>query len=278
MAGAPPIADPTFRMALGIEPRDALRGGRLSHPVRVDVEWPEGWAAARSTQPYFIPVERGDVRPRVNRHPSGRHVLLVHPALKDQVSLRIHDDSRRFVPRRLAVKLAAGLSQVRRPSLFGGAAYDLGERTTGLRGRVLRGGKPLRWARVEAVRADTGDRVGWAHGDDRGEFLLVLRSAGFASLAELDDPLDLRVRVAGPTVAPIPADLDLPTRDPLWDLPIELLDPASVDPFHELSLVAGGEALPDGYAFRAAAGQVVPFQLGRLLSAFDGVFDFDFGA
>ena len=42
-------------------------------------------------------------------------------------------------------------------------------------------------------------------------------------------PLEIEVSVFGPASAPTPVPADLPTRDPLWDLPLEtLVDPGDV--------------------------------------------------
>ena len=110
---------------------------------------------------------------------------------------------------------------------------------------------PARWVRVEAsIGAQV---VGRAHGDDRGEFLLILDSEA-AGLGELPSPLIAQVEVFGPA-APVP----IPANDPLGDLPLETLaaDPDDVSP---------GEKLPPGYASTASSSRQVTFQLGKLLT------------
>ena len=153
------------RRAMGV-----VRDRRLRVPLDVVVERPRGLV--------------------LDRHDSLR--TLVHgDGVETSVQLLVADASRRVVPRRVALPFppladvlaaeAAGADlplapRVRRLALFPGAAYDLSTRTTALRGRVVEpGGAPLRWARVEA--APPGGATRWrAHGDDRGEFLLVRRA------------------------------------------------------------------------------------------------------
>ena len=80
----------------------------------------------------------------------------------------------------------------------------------------------MRWAQAEARLPDSNELVGRAHGDDRGEFLLLLDSRA-ASLPELTDPLNLRVNIWGPGEAPLPDDPQIPEQDQFWDLPLEQL-------------------------------------------------------
>ena len=134
-----PYLERVTRLALGFEPLDAVLGGRLTHPVRMEVE---GHAP----------------QVRIDRHDSCLHVLLYQPSLADEVVVRIWASALRYTPRRLRIPLlTAGEAEdlpythrVRRPVLFPGAAYDANGKSTGLRGRVMRDGSPMRWARVEA--------------------------------------------------------------------------------------------------------------------------------
>ncbi|EAR22017.1 hypothetical protein [Nitrococcus mobilis] len=255
------------RLALGLEPLDALRGGRLAHPVRVELERPLPRHLANPTDPYRRPVRPGDVHARVNRHDSALHVLLYHPSLADHVDLRIYDHVRRYVPRRFRLPLLSQevaesqpyTHRVRRPVLFPGAAYDVSERATGLRGRVLRSDKPMRWARIEAWLPDTETLVGRAQGDDRGEFLLLL-APGAAPASEFTGrDLEVRVDVFGPETPPAPIPTDLPDQDPFWDLSLELAPtPGEDDP------VSAGGSRPEGYVAAASASRIVSFRLGRL--------------
>lgn len=272
-------AERLHRLAVGFEPLDPVRGGRLAHPVRFETEGPPPRPFTRSG-PYRQVARDGQVRPVVDRHDSCLWALLYQPGVaEDTIDLRIYDPLRRYVARRFRVpilpvaSLATGepsaltrARRVRRPALFPGAAYDISSRATGLRSRALRGGLPLRWARVEARLEPSGVLVGRAHGDDRGEFLLVL-APDAAPPAELVGPLEVRVTVFGPAVAPAPVPATLAVADPLWDLPLEPLPvPGAPD------LVAPGEMLPAGYAATATSTHIVPFRLGRLISAPDFVF------
>jgi hypothetical protein len=252
-----PYVERVTRLALGFEPLDAVLGGRLTHPVRMEAEG-------------HLP------RVKIDRHDSCLHVLLYQPSLADEVVVRVRGArgmDLRYVPRRLRIPLLTAeeaetrpyTHRVRRPALFPGAAYDAAGSSTGLRGRVMRDGRPMRWARVEARLPGGGPLIGRAHGDARGEFLLLIASPP-PPAPELTDPFQVQVVVFGPADAPVPDTPDQPSRDELWDLPVEALAaPGDPDP------TAAGETLPDDYV--EGPGRVVPFRLGRLLS---GVDDFEF--
>jgi hypothetical protein len=271
-------AERLHQLAVGFEPLDPVLGGRLAHPVRFECDGPLPRPFTRSG-PYRRAARDGQVVPVVDRHDSCLWALLYQTGVAEgTVDVRIYDPPRCYVARRFRVPLlpvstlAAGepaaltrTRRVRRPALFPGAAYDISSRATGLRGRALRGGQPLRWARVEARLEPGGVLVGRAHGDDRGEFLLVLANAA-SPPSELVDPLDVRVTVFGPAVAPVPVPATLAADDPLWDLPLEPL-PAPGDP----DPVSPGEALPAGYSATPTSTRIVSFRLGRLISAPDFV-------
>jgi len=115
-------------------------------------------------------------------------------------------------------------------------------------------------AATAGLDAATGDVVGRAHGDDRGEFLLLLDVTA-STIGELVTPLDFEVVVYGPLPGPpIPATADLPSLDPLWDLPLEPVPPAAPDE------VTPGIALPAGYGFTDTSHPTLSFDLGRLKS------------
>lgn len=252
-----PYAENAHRLALGIEPRDALHRRLVPRPVSVT---PDG-AEVEQQQP-------------VDRHRSGRFVVRFGKGVESPIGLRFTDPTRHYVPRRLAypiVELDAVLTaepggvdipadrRTRRPVLFPGAAYDVEEGATGIRGRVHRDDAPLRWARVEA-RMPSGDPVvGRAHGDDRGEFLLVL-SADPDSAGDLPDLLDVDVTVFGIAPAALPADPVLRAVDPLWDLPREVAPGPGVAP----DAVSSGDQLPPSYT--RSATRRLRLVLGRLTS------------
>jgi hypothetical protein len=249
-----PYVERVIRLALGFEPLDAVLGGRLTHPVRME-------------------AEGNPPRARIDRHVSCLHVLLYQPSLAEEVVVRIVPSGHRYAPRRLRIPLLTAeeledqsrpyTDRVRRPALFPGAAYDANGKSTGLRGRVIRDGGPMRWARIEA--RVNGTLIGRAHGDSRGEFFLLLASPP-APAPDLDDPFPVQVSVFGPADFPVPAPPGLPSGDELWYLPVEeLAAPGDPDP------TAAGETLPDGY--EEGPSRVVPFRLGRVLS---GVDDFEY--
>ena len=100
--------------------------------------------------------------------------------------------------------------------------------------------------------------VGHAHGDDRGEFLLLI-GASVTTGSALPKPLEIEVSVCGPAMAPAPPTPELPRLDPLWDLPREqLAAPGDPDP------VAAGTVLPADYTAKVT--RVIEFTLGKCLS------------
>jgi len=250
------------RLALGVEPLDALRGQRAG--ARLDVSFDGEPLPMVDVLRRQRGLPRGaDVLERVPRHHSCRYVVVWRTGIGSPVDLRVDDRTRRFVPRRLSYVVPADPAvtspRVRRPAFYPGAAYDVASGATGLRGRATwkPSGRPVRWARVEARR--NGARVGVAHGDERGEFLLLLRPEASTGLTELPDPpqieVDVTVRAApeGP-----PADPGLPARDPLWDLPLEQAPLAGID------LVSPGDVPPPGHT--RSLTREVTFRLGELRS------------
>lgn len=208
------------RLALGIVAVDALHDARISHPIAIT----------------FDEVPLGLPRPKIMRHSSTAFALLYDARVGDEIVIRLFDstktiwskynDRRRFVPRRLRIPLLARetadakpiAQRARQPVLFPGAAYNVSDCATGMRGRVLHDEAVVGWARIQAVHPDTGNTVGIAHCDDRGEFLLLIDSNA-AGLAELANPLPLELHVHVPTT-PAVSD-DVKKLDSLWDLPIE---------------------------------------------------------
>jgi hypothetical protein len=290
---APPLVPRVQRLALGLELVDADRGDRVAHPVSVAIDGvphplPSGRAPRRAGG-----LEVADVLPRVDRHESCLHALVYRRGLYRPegpggpafVTLRFLSPDRRYVPRRLRFTLLdpadleaadeadppagdpaeLGRMRVRRVTLFGGAAYDAPPAVTGLRGRARRAGdgSPARWVRVEAWTQDAfGGRValvGRAQGDDRGEFLLLVRP-GAAGVGPLDlvAGLSLVIDVHAP---PVPAGVPPAVRanDPLWDLPVESVGgPGPADP------VSLGERIPAG---STTASRVETFTFGQFLTS-----------
>lgn len=246
----------TKRLQLGILPVDALQRSDLVFPVNLDVDSPQNIA--------------------LNRHPSGRFSLAYQAGLTDRLEFRIFDLHRRYIPRKLSVPLvtlaeilateqseAADylISRVRHPVLFPGANYPVSGRTTGLRGRIVLAGTPVRWAFIEMISPTNPTQViARARGDDRGEFLLVIPPAAVPAVSLSDTvSFDLRVFARPSTLAPTSNAL----QDPLWDLPIEqVIATAADDP------VSSGETIPSEYV--ASQDLIsVNFELTNMLSSHD---------
>ncbi len=262
------------RLALGIEPIDAARDKRFAHTLVVMLDGPWPPTAKRMRPPRRF---RGDYEwslPLVERHDSCVHALLYRPDIEglDEVELRLFDRGRRFVPRRIRYPLVSKTpedaddfkleARARRPVLFPGAAYNVQGMATGLRGRVVRNGGPVMWARVEAERVVNHRRllVGRAHGDDRGEFLLLLGTLG-SDDAVLAPEIKVEVTVYGPEPALPKAPPQASDDDPLWGLPIEIAPSAP-----SADTVSSGVERPPLYSPGRAVTRTVPFTPGRLLS------------
>jgi hypothetical protein len=247
------------RLALGIELLDAARGGRVYRPIEASIE-----AAVP-------PV------PSIQRHDSCLFALIYSDKIRTPVTLRLDDPLRHYVPRRLSFPIATEANATAgdpptnplpvsmrswRPRLFPGAAYDVSGSATGLRGRVEVDGKPLRWARIEATvpGSPPGTPPYRAHGDDRGEFLLLVADPRL--LDELPDMFSVDVTVLGPNPVPNPAANPAALTDPLWDLPLETAAaPGAADP------VSAGATRPPTYAPLGPSYPIsVPLTPGRITS------------
>lgn len=245
------------RLALGVEPRDAVLGSRLTRAIHVDVERP-GAAWLREDSQGFVRAAGRDRAP-MSRNDSGRHSMIWRDDLGAAVQVRMYDRRRIWVPRRLAIPLppsdvVATAGRIRRPVVFPGVAWDLVGGATALRSRVQQGGAPVRWAWLFARRPGEAEVVMRARADDRGEFLLVLGPATLAQ-AELDGEFELDIEAFAP-ISPSPA-LD---GDPLGDLLVETLAaPGDDDP------VAEGRADPPDDWMAIGIGRVT-LELGRTVS------------
>ena len=225
----PPYVEHVHRLALGVEPVDAMLGARISDSLQVHLDGIPFPKPPWGNTPSAHWFEYAPSLPHLRRRSSCLHALLDGPAVKSPVGVRIFDRQRHFVPRRLLIDLGSEKLAMVAPHLFPGAAYALSSTATALRGRVLLAGTttPLRWARVVATVTGGSTVVGRAHGDDRGEFLLLLSSATLG-IGAIVDPIQIDVHVYGPSPLPVPSAPSLPRMDPLWDLPVELVPPANV--------------------------------------------------
>jgi hypothetical protein len=292
----------SVRLVLGVEPIDAMTGHLALEPVRIDIERGGNWERPDPRDPYSPTADWGpyrhhvkhsDVRSRFTRSPAGRYSIIYHalssagpaadpyhPDPPAPLVVRIYDHLRRYVPRRLEIPILTRAEaeepkrptahRTRRPTIFPGAAYDPCGGATGIRGRILREGKPMRWACVEALRMATWDVIARARSDDRGEFLLLLDSSA-SPYDEIVEPPTALIIVAGPLTAPAPPADEQLKKDPWWDLPLEPLPaPGGSD-----TSMAEGTALPPGYDYSFSSIKLVPFRLGRILTGNDvGEFHF----
>jgi hypothetical protein len=232
------------RLALGIEPIDAVRGTLA--PRHVDATFED------QTPPRTV-----------ERHESGRLAIRLDETLESPVAIRFDDPKRRYVPRRIAfpfVELADVLTaeqteidvpvevRTRRPALYPGAAYDVLSTATGIRGRArYPNGDIAPWTRIEAIATDFDDVLGGrGQGDDRGEFLLILGPiAGDVGDLSIDVAVNVTVRGAPPPAA----------ADP----PLETVNPGDI-----VDAVSAGIHVPTAYTRSAQRSLTLP--LGRITS------------
>lgn len=203
------------RLAAGLELIDHVRDAPVTGALDVTVE------------------DAGRPVPGFRRHDGGRFALVYSRMVRTPLRVLIHDPAGRYVPRRMLLPVLeerrlreplVGYVPARdrtwRPHLFPGAAYDHGPRATGVRGRAVGAdGRAVPWVRVVATLAGTDDVVGRAHGDGRGEFLLLVEDP--RDTAELPASVDVTVTVTAPRVVPDPPARTRRSDEPLWALPEE---------------------------------------------------------
>jgi hypothetical protein len=292
-AGIGPV-QALHRLALGVEPVDAFTRALIGRGARVGRELPQQPRRRRGTGPLDLLARRRDLAMESNG--SGRFKLRHGPGVGSvaTVVVRVDDPWRRWVPRRFEVAIwtfaevtasedwppttqtpakpatgpfVATRSRLLRPWLLPGSAYALPKGATGLRGQVTRGGRALPWPRVDAL--GPGDVVvGRAHGDERGEFLLVITGTGTLVPPPLTT-LDIRLVLRGlPPPAPggPPAKGALPADDPLFGLPLEPVaksanPPSAADLDNPL---LRGETPPAGYVLSTTPPPVLTLDIGRV--------------
>ena len=246
-------ANVLHRLALGVECIDATAdrvaatlvwAGRQAPVLRLPRGYDKAWPC--------IDLERSD---------TGRFRLRHQRLLPEKFVLRVDDPARRFVPRRFDVQLwsAADVddnsgnpyvpvrSRLLRPWLLPGSAYQFSRGTTVIRGRVASNGNPVRWARIFAAAAPM-QLAGYAHADDRGEFVLVISDPDQNPVQSTVD-VDLYISAPDPK-HPVPVDPD----DRCADLLIEPIPRSSVPPLAgDLdNPVLRGQVVPGSYVPSAA--------------------------
>lgn len=275
-----PASEVRHRLALGLEWVDGVNAQRIASPLAAVLKRVGPLAFDQSL------VGKGGGRQVVHYarrfrkyfdHCTTRNTPReLEVAVRSAVDGPRFEDRRTYVPRRLKITLkldAANqprptVDNIRRPCLWPGATYPVAGNTTGVRGRVLKGtdaetGVPLRWTRVLAsIPSNEADLakatiVGHAHGDDRGEFLLLIEPRAIPT-TQIISPLSVRLTLYVPPPVPVqPADAD---RDPLWDVPLE-----DVGDFLD-SPALQGKAVPAGFSSPGGSAKECDLTLGRILS------------
>lgn len=188
---------------------------------------------------------------------------------RNVVDYQSGNDPRVFVPRRLAFMpvLTGGMppastENIRQAWLWPGAAYPIPSRATVLRGGIRREiapgmTVPVPWARVVITKPGGGApnfateaRLGHAHGDDRGEFLLLLGASAISGGVALPSQVAVHVWVFLP-----PLSTAFDAARPLDSLPLERAGTAALDD------VLKGLAVPAGYVQQAA--KALDIRLGQ---------------
>lgn len=272
------------RLALGVEFEDALNNGELVYPVRAEIERESPHQSPAPKRFYAFKQMGKQVPYGLLRHGSGRYSLTYHPGIQEQLDFRVFDYDRYYIPRRFRVPLLSisdvltieenevtdyFTGRIRRLFMFPGSAYHSHSQVTGIRGRVMRDGVPMRWAFIEAIDLVSHDIVTRTRGDDRGEFLLILPPHAVQA-SDLSAAFDVRITIAGPAIVPVPATTELPSQDNFWDLPLEELPPVGM-----LDTVSNGKSYPTGYVNALSAERTVSFEIGRVLTGREEA-DFEF--
>lgn len=275
-------AEVLHRLALGVEPRDGVTHRPLSTAVRVGQEVPEHLlprgAGFETYWPCLDFETHGTARFKLRHGVGGPNRIKVNAdGTPPTITVRIDDRRRRFVPRRFRVPVWTRLELERadpsagaappgpyaelttrliRPVLLPGSAYQLARGTTLIRGSVVFGGKPVRWVRVFARSA--GTHIGTAHGDENGEFLLVVTGRSMMPAAAPPEMIDVVLSV----YAVPPGDARAPDPvDRIADLVVEPLSRPLTDDPHG---VLAGVSVPDGYR-KSASDTAVAAPTGKEL-------------
>ena len=278
-------AEVLHRLALGVEPHDAVTGAPVATAVRVGQEVPPRMRprAARFEEawPCLAFESNGTARFKLRYQIGGPNRIKVNTdGSAPRITVRIDDFGRRFVPRRFRIPLwtqreleradktpptgqyVLMASRLLRPFLFPGATYTVPRGTTAIRGRVVSNtGRAVRWPRIIA-EGPGNVPVGAAHGDERGEFLLIITSLGTTP-----PPVPSTVDVDLDIFAPAPAPADDP-KDRLADLVVENQARSSVPPTNANldNDVLRGVAVPPGYVASTAPRPHLQIPVGGLLA------------
>ncbi|MFB7253520.1 hypothetical protein [Streptomyces nojiriensis] len=267
------VVDVLHRLALAVRPLDARTRAPAGPGLRVGRE--TGRAPGRRPRP------DDPIRP-LESHGATGFVLRYGTAgvLGKTVTVRVDDPARRWVPRRFSLPLwtraeLAGAdarpptaahvradARLLLPWLLPGPSYPVPQGLTGMRLRVIRAGEPVRWPRVDAYGRG-GVPIGWAHGDEHGQVLLLIDRLPYP--VESRFPVALRTHAPDLATAPPPDPLD-----PLADLVAEAVT-RSASPPRPQDLDNGllrGTDVPAGY-HTASAYTVRTLAVGQVVHADD---------
>ncbi len=255
------------RMALAVECRDALSDRPVDSPIVVSYR---RLPTPTNPNPTWRELSRTGLAQFTLRHRIPDDPTRPLP----QLQIKIEDPSRRYVPRRFTVTPWT-YAQVKEPAAYvptrarllrlwlrPGSAYQLPQTATVIRGRVaLQDGKPVRWARIEGTTLFSV--AGWAHADDRGEFVLPVLDPGFDPVRETRLSAVVTLRVVA---AKNPSATD--SKDRTADLISEII-PRSSNPPLDTELdnhVLRGGAEPPGYVGNIAAARQVTVRIGAAVN------------
>ena len=259
-------ADVLHRLALAVDCRDSVTHQRVATEVRIGREVPREVLSPRHDRAW-------PCRELIAKA-AGRALIMLDLRTPTKVRLRIADPRRRYVARRFDLPLwtlsevldqenagspvPAG-SRLLRPWLLPGSAAALSRGTTIVRGRVVRGTDPVRWPRITA-RGPGQEAVGWAHGDERGEFVLVIEDTG-----TLPPPAPTQLSVQLFVTARIPSTPD--PFDPYADLTIEPLPRSAAPPGPDDrdNDVLRGRSTPADHVASSTVPAPIPVSVGQEL-------------
>jgi hypothetical protein len=275
-------ADILHRLALGVEPRNAVTENPTGGAVRVGQEVPPHLRPRPARFETYWPCldfeTNGTARFKLRHAIGGPNRIKVNgDGSPPSITVRIDDVSRRFVPRRFRLPVWTRIeleradptptaaapgpyismeSRLLRPYLLPGSSYPIARGTTVIRGSVVSGGQPVRWPRLIA-RGPGNVGVGAAHCDEHGEFVLIVTGLG-----TMPQPAPKEIDVVLSVYAVPPAQATPPDPDDrLADLVVEQLN----RPFPADSAVLRGLSVPAGYV-KSADDVTVTVQIGKSLA------------
>lgn len=217
-----------------------------------------------------------DGRYRFPKRPTRRRAVNLHaivypqplppgrpaPPPKVAFEVRVVDTRGQYIPRRLRLPVPAAadpddagqpLLRIRRAALFPAAPYDLVSGATGIRGRVTVANEPVRWARIVVPAASGGANApprAVAHGDEKGEFLLIVPASVTLTLSPTGTfSLPLTIGVSPALTSQMKLAIK---RDRISDVPLETIADAvpvagSSPARPALDRVAMGWTIPAAY-------------------------------